>query len=209
MSEIEEKQRTSAEIVVALEEKVDTILRVISVYDMNAKLTLDRVNKIYAYIEKLQAEDDLSQQPQSDIITTSQEHLIPIADTPSSRGRTSRVETFMPPPQDEKPTSPVPPQSAQPRSQDRKVPITQRVVDSNSKDVFYADITITNSNGEQVSKAKTNAVGKWQAHLKPGMYNVQIIKTDTATKKRHEMMQEINVPDVDTTVVLPQVSIKR
>lgn len=198
-----EETRTTSEIVVALEEKINTIMKIISVYDMNSKLTLDRVNKIYAYIEKIQAEDASEMQtntpPQT--VKISQDRVIPVSETPTDRGRVSRTETFVPPPQTE--------QAPKPKSSDRKIPIMQRVVDDNNKDIFLVDVTIMNDMGEQVGKAKTNATGKWQAHLKPGSYSIHMAKTDTASKKKFEMVQEINIPDADTTVMLPQVTMRR
>ena len=51
--------RKASDILLSLEDKVNNLTKMISVYDYNTKIILDRVNKIFAYIDALQKEDAL------------------------------------------------------------------------------------------------------------------------------------------------------
>jgi hypothetical protein len=46
--------RKATEIVLSIEEKLSTLMKVMYSYDLNVKLVLDRTNKIYKYIERLE-----------------------------------------------------------------------------------------------------------------------------------------------------------
>ena len=45
-----EEQRKATDILISLESKINLLIQTISVYDMNSKLMLDRINYIYNYI---------------------------------------------------------------------------------------------------------------------------------------------------------------
>jgi hypothetical protein len=211
-------KRLASEILLSLEDKVNSLVKIVSVYDFNTKLILDRVNKMYAYINKLENETIQEQTVQTqfpqtqikkpEIIQPPTEHLITIEDNPKGQRRTARVETYTAPqstPQIAQPT-----QTKQSKTDsDRKVPVVQRVTDHAGKDLFMAEVIVLNADKELISKTKTNAAGKWQAYLKPGLYTVNIVKTDTQTKNKLEAMQDITVSNSDTTITLPVMMIKR
>lgn len=209
--------RKASEVLLALEEKIDKLTKIVSVYDINVKLILDRVNKIYAYIESMPEDNGqppTTQDAQSkEIVPISSEHVITEVESQIGQRRTARAETYQPispQPLPELPTQQVP---MAPPNSDKKIPIIQRVtlVDGGgtAKDLFMAEVSIFNDNKELVLKTKTNAAGKWQAHLRAGSYTVNIVKTDTATKKKIEAMQEIIVNDSNTTLTLPTAIVKR
>lgn len=207
--------RKASEILLALEEKIDILTKVIGVYDINIKLILDRVNKIYSYIEAGQEDtsSNVSTAPEikeKEIVPISSEHVITEVEKQVGQRRIVREDAHQ--------SAPIQPvekvASLAPTSNtDRKVPIIQRVtlVDEagGAKDLFMAEVSIFNDKKEPILKTKTNAAGKWQAHLKPGSYSVNIIKTDTATKKKIEASQEIVVNDSNTIITLPTAIIKR
>ena len=206
-----EEPRKSTDIILSLEEKVDKLTKIVSVYDMNVKIILDRVNKIYSYIQVLENEMANEKQAvqQSDIVKTQKEQIIPISDVPIGNVRTSRID----PPTNAPviPATLIPEQThsvAQP-SNGKKVPVIQRVTDDKGKDLFYAEVNILNDRNELVTKAKTNATGKWQAYLEAGRYKINIIKTDAATHRKLESMQDINIDDTGKPITLPVVIIKR
>src|ERR1700743_2399977 len=89
-----EEPRKSTDIILSLEEKVDKLTKIVSVYDMNVKIILDRVNKIYSYIQVLENEMANEKQAvqQSDIVKTQKEQIIPISDVPIGNVRTSRID---------------------------------------------------------------------------------------------------------------------
>lgn len=208
--------RKASEIILSLEEKVNTIIKIMSVYDMNMKITLDRVNKIYEkvnkvhkYIEDLEAENSqpevfknyeqlpiekITQEPEA-VIQTSIEHVITATDLPIVNKRSARSEPYS--------------QESVQLDMEKKIPITQRVTDNTGKDLFMAEVSIFNENKDLILKTKTNAAGKWQGYLKSGNYTVGIVKTDTATKKKIEAFQQITVNNSNSTLTLPTAIIKR
>lgn len=207
-----EEPRKSTDIILSLEEKVDKLTKIVSVYDMNIKIILDRVNKIYSYIQMLESEmlnekQTATQQPE--IIQTEKEHIIPVSTAPIGNIRTARTEPV--PSQPIIPAIPVQQEQismAKP-SNGKKVPVIQRVTDDKGKDLFYAEVSILNEQNELVMKTKTNANGKWQAYLEEGLYKVNIVKTDTSTHRKLEAMQDININDVSKPITLPVIIIKR
>jgi|ERR1700722_3598683 len=213
-----DQPRKASEVVVSIEDKVNTIIQSMSVYNMNIKLILDRVNKIYNYIEQGNAQAPETQvvgptvppTPQSDkeIVQTSAEHVLTVAEEPSSLRRTARSESYTSP-KPEPPIQDIHRKSDQPGSSEKKVPVVQRITDSKGKDLFMAYVSIMNDQKEVIQKTKTNANGKWQAHLKPGKYFVEVMKTDTATKEEIKAMQELSIPNADSVVTLPTAIIKR
>ena len=66
-----------------------------------------------------------------------------------------------------------------------------------------AKVLVFDSNQQLVCETKTSANGKWQAHLAPGEYIVEIIKTDTATKNKIEGKQKITINPVNGVMQLP------
>jgi hypothetical protein len=181
--------RKATDILLSLEEKINTLTKIVAVYDMNIKLILDRLNKLNAALE--QPEQTLSDRMIPEIYHSPPvEAVIPVEDKPTGPRRTSRTEK-----------SDI--------SSDKKVPVSQRITDGTGKDLFMAVVEILSSDKTLISKTKTNAVGKWQAHLKPGDYFIHVVKTDTATKKKIEALQEINIPSSDAPVNLPLIAIRR
>jgi hypothetical protein len=201
--------RKASDILLQLEEKIDKLTKIVSVYDINVKLILDRVNKIYAYIEAIPEDNSAPPSPQQETYQISADNIMTEVEDQVGHRRTARVESYIPSP----PISPQPAPEITSFNSDKKVPVTQRVtlVDGNGavKDLFMAEVSILNENNEVLFKTKTNAAGKWQAHLKSGNYTVKLVKTDTATKKKIEAIQEIVVNDSNTTITLPTATIKR
>ena len=226
----DEQQRKATDVLLSIEEKVNTLLQSMSVYNMNTKLILDRVNKVHNYISMLEAEaaslnaQEQPTDPNNETVKTSVENVITIAAVSDVPRRTVRAETYAPmqpsaawqkePENVEQPDRNViqhPPQTVAPKpaGPEKKVPVSQRITDSTGKDLFMAAVNILNENKELITQTKTNATGKWQAHLKPGKYHVHVVKTDTATKVKIEATQEVMVPNSDTVVILPTAIIKR
>ena len=100
------------------------------------------------------------------------------------------------------------PNPSKQQDQVRKIPITQRVQDNNKKDLFMAEVSLSNENGP-VLKTKTNAMGKWQAQLQPGKYTVVVSKMDTASQKKLVAQQDITVTNSNSLISLPILIINR
>jgi hypothetical protein len=90
-----------------------------------------------------------------------------------------------------------------------KVSVSQRVVDRNSKAIFLANVEILEKKSEKLeAKTRTTSDGKWQAVLPPGTYNVVIKKTESMSKQKVELTQEIVIDGRNPSVALPMVIAK-
>lgn len=88
------------------------------------------------------------------------------------------------------------------------IPVMQRVVNSQGKSLFLADVEITNNSTlEIVSKTRTNGAGKWMATLGVGDYSVVIRKLEPSNKQKMEATQNIHVDgsvqrlDLETIII--------
>jgi len=223
---LEPEPRKASDILLALETKVDTLTKLVYSYDMLLKLIADRTNKIYAYIDELQkeykeardqkSEEDENEQDDPKIIHVSNEHQITEAKEIIGQRRIQpRADPNAIPPQpailavpNQQPV-PKPQQTQETIGNDKKVSVMQRVSDHTGKDLFLATVLISDENGNEITKAKTNAAGKWQCVLKPAKYVIKITKTDTATKKVLETTQKITIPSSNSTITLPVVIMNR
>jgi hypothetical protein len=237
--------RKATDIVLSVEEKLNTLIKLMYSYDLNVKLVLDRTNKIYKYIERLEetekqmlAELDANTETNTNIvsipagqkieeakeaigqrrtsrITAPQQASAPIqkqAPSPVKNvGEAKRVEPEVIRTQDNRQsTNSIPDSSKIPsHATERKIPVTQRITDDKGRDIFMAEIKITDSGNNIVANAKTNALGRWQAQLKPGKYTVNMIKTDTTTKNKTEVNQSIEIPHSNAAITLPVAIVKR
>lgn len=225
--EVSEKRKAS-DILLALEDKVSTLTKMMGVFDMNTKFLLDRINYVYLYIKQVQELDAQSQapetkeafpgeqnikMPQLPIQIMSSNNMITEETDPKGQRRTSRSGVYSDPALTQPISAPklqVQPQQISDQFSDKKVPVIQRVTDHTGKDIFMANVSILDENKAEVYNTKTNAVGKWQSLLKPGKYHINIVKTDTATKKTIETSQEINVVgNTGSVMILPVMIIKR
>jgi hypothetical protein len=216
----ETEPRKASDILLSLESKVDVLTKLVYNQDMLLKLAVDRCNKIYAYIEELQKEYQeqavaqlrANAQPEEEpriINSPPPEQVIMEANIDEQVGerRGARVPEQMPRQPIMVPQNQEPQQSVQ--QEGKKVPVIQRVSDSTGRDLFMASVLISDENGKQVHKTKTSAVGKWQAQLKPGVYQIHISKTDTVSKKIIEATQQITINNSSSTITLPVAIIKR
>lgn len=212
-----EDQRKASEIILSIESKLDNMLKTMGSYETNTKLILDRVNKVYLYIEEVKKSYSIVQENEENFtnldepISISKDPIInkrsakPLPDANGLQNpykmdgfnEVKKIETVV---VEEKNSEII---------SDKKVPVIQRITDQTGKDIFMADVLVCNSKQEAIYKTKTNAIGKWQAHLRPGAYTINVSKTDMNTKKKLEIKQEINIPASNATVVLDALKITR
>ena len=214
-----EVQRTSSDVLLEIENKLDHLFKMISVYDMNTKLILDRVNKIYSLLNSSQTNK------QSPISSSVNEPIKnEITPTPinygefiSSKLNAEQIKTELDDvdfkdklfdnssiPISETPIVNKRNQiSKQSSTGDKKYPIQQRVVNSTGQNIFMGKVEILSEDGTVVHKVNTNATGKWTASLLVGNYKVNIVKTDTATKKQYQLSQNITIEPSDVVIQLP------
>jgi hypothetical protein len=212
------EQRKATDVVLAIEGKVDALIKILSSYDHNMKLVLDRVNKVYSYVEEVKQsyKQQDNNSTEEAVININDGAKIEISEKPIVEKRNTKSASAE---QSDISINPMPyrldgfdqrvSNNVESKTTDKKVPVIQRVTDQNGKDIFMADITVFNDKLESVYKTKSNAVGKWQAHLKPGRYTVSVSKTDMASKKKLEVKQDITIPQSNATITLDILKITR
>jgi hypothetical protein len=226
--------KKASEVLLGLDDKIDTIMGMVQLYDTNLKLILAKVNQTYTAVSNMVAQTNLSDLQKEQI----QQQLKPFqnpeaveipkgvpiklaAEFPGQRRVEARgtanpnAQSAAPQGQiaekaSKEPTSPPKSVSSQElgAGEMRKIPVTQRV-QADNKDVFMADITIFSMNKEVVAKAKSNALGKYNVVLSPGKYIVSIVKTDNTTKRRFGGTQEITVNGADKICSLSTIFLDR
>lgn len=207
--------RKATEILETIEQQVVVLTKMIYNQDMLLKIITDRTNKIFAYVDTIQKEYDKDREliatppyflnSDKEIITTSMDNFIPISEIPTITKRTNNViennnDVFK--------SAPIK-QPSYSGGSERKIPVMQRITDQKGKDLFMAEVSLSDSNKNPVGKFKTNAAGKWQAHLKPGKYFIDVSKTNTVDKSLLKMNQEITVPDNATGIFVLPVAMMR
>lgn len=205
----EEQPRKATDVLLSLENKVETLTKLVANQDMLLKIIANRTNSIFSYIEELKKEyqeqvvaqakatqsEDQEEEPKI-VSSPAPEQVITEADLSKQVGEKRGMR------------APSPEQEKMAAQDGRKVPVMQRVSDSTGKDLFMSQVVISDESGKEVYKTKTNAVGKWQASLKPGQYTVHISKTNTVNKKVLEGTQKITVNNSSSTITLPVAIIK-
>lgn len=85
---------------------------------------------------------------------------------------------------------------------EKQISVQQRVVDSESKNIFMAKVEVFDESNTSVKQTKTNQAGKWFAQLLPGNYQVVLSKAGTATKPAISISYDIDIPDQDSNFEL-------
>jgi hypothetical protein len=197
MSDKEEnKERKVSDVILSMEQTLSSIHKMISVYDMNTKIILDKVNKLYSLLEKSSKKTEEvfidTTLPKVELkkieeATPVSQKFVPIAEKPVVRDRIVSQSDL----------------------NQKMVPVVQKIVNESDKDIFMAEVTITDKNSNLLAKLKTNAVGKWQANLPSGAHKISVSKMDTATKKLINYSGEIIVEKTDSVLTLPNLILKK
>lgn len=226
--------RKASDILLELEAKIDILLNIIRVQDLNIKVLSNKLNSVMdtlkqnstppvisAVDQKLQYQQ--MQQQLVNQIPISNEYNIEIDNSPKGYSRTSRQETYIeqksPAKQEIKKEAEIIVPTNNFTDPDIKVnditppkgytiPVIQRVVDKNGKSIFMADVEVFDSIGNTVIKVRTNGSGKWQTSLQAGTYKVVIKKKALDEKDRVEISQNITVDKNSSKLELPQLIIK-
>jgi len=187
MSEVDDSKRKTSDILLNIEKRLLELTQVIQAQDLNLKLILNKLNEGKKEIQGRMTSIQASSFEKSQIST-------PRPETPSielkKENKTSKRKV-----KDESVS---------------KVPVLQRITDQNGKDLFMADVLITDlDTNELVNRSKTNAQGKWQAYLIPGNYSIYISKMSSDGVNKIESLQEVEVTPGSKALQLPTAIIKR
>jgi hypothetical protein len=202
--------RKVSDILLSLEEKILTLTKTVAANDMNNKLILGNLNKLLAKsiepvisgkMPSVTADTDNKRE-------TPQPVLLEVNKNPPIVNKRQIItKPEVTPVSFELPT----PTHVRADEKKSKIPVGQRITDNKGKDLFMADVLVTNlETNEVVNKSKTNAVGKWQTYLPVGKYSVHISKiTDSTTLNKIESLQEIEITPQMKSLQLPIAIIKR
>lgn len=182
----EEEKRKASDVILAIENDVKTLIKVVANYDFTLKLVLTRLENVNKKLDVILTDgEDAPEEPV-------QSHpKIEIDENPIGVRRTSRPEA-----------SPKAPQVAVPQTTGKKIPVFQSVVDNTGKIIFLADVEVITEDRTLVLKTRTTAAGKWQGSLNPGKYTVTIMKRETGNRKKLEYIKEFVVPTTDAPLEL-------
>lgn len=221
MSDNEQRPKKASELLLEIDEKINRIVQITSLYDHNIKMILSKVNTDHALLQLIAAKLGLEEENQQinnlknpNVVSIPAGIPIEVATEIKGQRRTNRptvseqsttifpeYQSPEPPPQQE-----LADQAKKTSTVERKIPVVQRI-QRNNKDVFMADVKIFAGN-EQIFKGRSNATGKYQCLLAPGKYVVKVSKTDPTTKQLIEQGQEITVPLSEGAFTLPNFVLK-
>jgi hypothetical protein len=88
----------------------------------------------------------------------------------------------------------------------RAVPVQQRVVYGDGKNVCLAKVEIFQGD-KNIKSLKTNVSGKWTYALDPGTYKVSIYKRNTTNKPTVDMSYEVDIPESSESIQLDTIQI--
>lgn len=183
--EIKNKERTAVEVLLSIENKLETLIKTVSVNDLTQKIILDRLNKLVSGLVPVSEEE----KNKIESVKIQKGEKISAITEPQGQRRIIKSEI-----------------KSQTSHHTKKIPVTQRVTDGTGKDLFMAKVEFLNSENEIVDKTQTNANGKWQMNLFPGNYSVKItktVKTKEDEQKKLEALQSLEVKEEDSTIVMP------
>lgn len=84
----------------------------------------------------------------------------------------------------------------------KKIPVQQRIVYADGKNIYMANVEIFNSQGVSVKKTRTNQIGKYLAAIPSGEYTVTVTKAATTLKPKVDLNYSISIPNSDTQIEL-------
>ena len=120
-----------------------------------------------------------------------------------------REAEVMVPPQSNRPAAPQKAKQTVTETPGNVVPVTQRVVNSQGKSLFLADVEVIDlTTMNKVCATRTNGTGKWTAPLPMGNYRISIRKVELSTKEKMEATQDIVVDGATSPLTLQTVIMK-
>jgi hypothetical protein len=218
------KQRSAADILLALEAKVEQLMQMHRNLDLNMKILSNKFNQFInaslnvpnpvapppsAALPLNNLYPPAVEQPQEEF--TEYNNSLSVETTPVGFRRTSRPETFDDGSTKNNKSTPsvsLPNMHSAQETQSSTIhqslnerkPVIQRVVDKNGKAIFMAEVEITNLQTNIVEvKTRTNGVGKWQASLSTGRYRVALKKQQSVGKEKVEILQELDINESTPT----------
>lgn len=173
-----EEKRTTTDIIILLEKKIDQLNGFIQNFDNNIKIVMNKLSMLENLIKSqtnISKTDNVIKKPMLSVEPVEQVSL-----NIKSTQEIKKIEKTN-------------------NSISGSVNVTQVVLYPDNKRVLYAVVEFFNSNEELVDKTKTNTSGRWAKKLVPGKYKVKISKSNPAFKLEYDILVE----NSDQTLELP------
>lgn len=187
-----ESKRTATEVLLNIEDRVNSIYNFMQNLDNTTKLILNKLNNL----EKNNANN------QSKVITsfgiTAPSVSAPL-DNPNPKKEKNNKKNKVNMPSKLEETAP------NNLDENKKiVSVSQKILHSDGTEATFADVEIFNSIGESIAVTKTNTSGRWIKTLNPGNYKAKISKKGNG--KTHQDLNlnfSFSVKDSDSPIELP------
>lgn len=188
-----EQKRTATEVLLNIEDKINSIYNFMQNLDNTTKLILNRLNNL--------ERNNLNNQPK--VITSfgvsAPSVSAPLDDPSLKKEKNSNKKAKI--------NTPKKLEETQPQNLDESkkiVSVSQKILHSNGSEATFADVELFDSDGNSITTTKTNTSGRWIKTLNPGNYKAKIYK-----KGNGKDYQDLNlnfsfsVKDSDTPIELP------
>lgn len=199
--------RTVVDILLSIEKHMEMMVRLVSLQDMSNKLIIDKMNKFHGLWTEL-AKDPNQPQEEKKFLTVKADAVKIQTETDPKGVRRNGRAPAAPIPEEEEDEEVIPTRTA---NNGKKYQVTQRLCDSTGKNLFMAKVEFLDKDGTIVTKASSDASGKFTASVPVGEYTIKITKNargeDGGTKKL-EATQKITIDGNNPVTSLPIIIIK-
>lgn len=194
-------ERTAIDILLEIESKIDSLVKVVHTIDMNNKILSNKLNsladKIGHNVEAPKFSVEVSDNDmlkkstvtqQINLSTKKIDRVSPLAKA-QEKPVMAKQEPILP----EKEEFPefVPEQKV--NMTPSIAPVIQRILDSKNNKLYMAEIKIFDKEGNILIKTTTNSAGKWNASLPEGKWKVLVSKSASVNRPKLEEIQIITV----------------
>ncbi len=213
--------KKASEIIIDLDNKINAVLSILNSHDMIIKNISNKLNEIKKLLETPQAPKYTMEavDPPPKNIVISAEVSLPEEKFPKPNRRVTRPDLVADikvakPTEDvaeivvNLPDTSVPVMDSPVNLNQNLIPVYQRVINTQGKSQFMADVEVLDASLASIFKGRTNGVGKWQASLPVGKYKVNIRKIDALTKNRLESSEVVIVDGTKSPLELGSVTLK-
>lgn len=166
MSDQTPPERKASDVLLAIEQKVDCLIKYFQTVDFNLKILINRVNELESKIESSNKEIQLPEKLE-----------FPKAKLPS-KDPVVNIEAPI--------SSTI--------SVDAELPVCQKLIYHTGAPIRLCNVEIFNSKGSRLKKIRTNSSGKWNSNLFPGAYKIRIYKSAVDKYAQIDDTYDIMIP---------------
>lgn len=172
-------KRSASEVLLSLEDRIETLEGLARSIDHNVKLLLNNYNMINRKpIDKSTKQITPSKSKEVSKPKKKDSSEVVTAKVATAKTVTAESVDFVQVERD---------------IENRKRTVQERLTYSNSKPIILAQVEIFDSSGNRVSKKNTNSKGMWAESLLPGEYKIRVAKGKTSVNPQVTANYELSV----------------